>query len=57
MGLYQVRLLLVRVDKGAIAMKGYSTPARPSKQKPHNQVHFSIILKSPLFLCKGLTPL
>ena len=45
MGPYQVLPLRVRVDQGAMVMKGSSTFPKPPKLEPHHQIEFNVIPK------------
>ena len=43
MGLWQVLALMIRVDLGVMAIKGYSLLSRSLEREPHNQMKFSVI--------------
>ena len=46
MGPSQVLPLQVRIDLRVMAMKGYSILLRPPEMEPHNQMQFSVILRT-----------
>ena len=48
MGTLQVLSLLVRVDMGVMALKGYSTLPRSPKLLPHPKMQFSGTPRTPL---------
>ena len=54
MGPKYVLLLWVKVDQGVMAIKGYSTLPKASGLDPYYWMQFSNILRTSLFLGRGM---